>query len=54
MNQAAMLIQYFAKHEDVRKIMADMAYDWMNKYFSPEQFWQTICGRLQLDSASIS
>jgi hypothetical protein len=49
LNQAAMLVQYFAKHEEDRSAMVDAAYDWMNKYFSPEQFWQSICGRLDLD-----
>jgi hypothetical protein len=54
LNQAAMLIQYFAKHENDRKIMTDMAYDWMNTYFAPEHFWQAICGRLNLDQAKLS
>jgi Glycosyl transferases group 1 len=48
LTQAAMLVQYFAKHEDTRKQMTGMAYDWLNTYFSPEQFWQTICVRLKL------
>ena len=54
LNQAAILIQYFAKHEDGRRTMTDMAYDWMNTYFSPEQFWQAICGRLGLDQAQLN
>jgi len=48
-----MLVQYFAKHENDRNVMANAAYDWMNKNFSPEQFWQSICGRLNLDPADL-